>query len=66
MCKLLNDVQGKEYQITIWDVSELDNGQTTGKEVTVNVYTSNGNADLYSGVLYGGLWRGFKFSAIEK
>lgn len=56
--KLLTDVQGKVYTLTIWDIS-------SNAEVSVSVYTSNSNADMYSGVLYNGLWRGFKFSAIE-
>ena len=55
---LLSLIQGKIYTITIWDIS-------SNAEVSVSVYTSNSAADMYSGVMYGGLWRGLKFSAIE-
>lgn len=55
---LINLIQGKTYTLTIWDIS-------ANAEVNVNVYTSNSAADMYSGVIMNGLWRGFKFSAIE-
>lgn len=55
---LISKIQGQLYKIVIWDIS-------TDSEQVVDVYTSNGSADMYSGVLYNGLWRGFKFSAIE-
>lgn len=54
---LLSLVQGKEYNITVWDI--LSNSQKT-----VRVYTSNSEADMYSGYYYNGLWQGIKFKAI--
>lgn len=56
--RLLNLVQGKQYLITIWDIS-------TNSEQSVPVYTSNSEAECYSGILYNGLWQGLSFSAIE-
>lgn len=55
---LFSLVQGQEYNLTYWD--PLENA-----EKTINVYTSNSSTDLYSGVLYNGLWQGIKFNAIE-
>ena len=55
---LLSLVQGKEYYITYWD-------PLTNAERTSHVYTSNSQTDMYSGVLYGGMWQGVKFNAIE-
>jgi hypothetical protein len=55
--ELKNLVQGKEYYIR-WKSFE-------GGWLTRYVYTSNLNADMYSGVLYGGLWQDFEFHAIE-
>lgn len=55
---LLYWVQGETYYITIYDVS-------SDSEVTVHVYTSNSNADCYSGVIQNGLYTGLTFSAIE-
>lgn len=56
--RIINAVQGKLYNLTIWDIS-------TNSEVTVHVYTSNAEGDCYSGVLYNGLYQGVRFSAIE-
>lgn len=55
---LLSMVQGKEYDFTYPDPVD-------GAERTIHCYTSNHSADLKSGVLYGGLWMGVSFSAIE-
>ena len=55
---VISKVQGRLYNITIWDIS-------TNSEVTAHVYTSNASGDCYSGVLYNGLYQGVKFSAIE-
>lgn len=55
---LFSKVQGKIYNITIFDV-------TTNSVQTVNVYTSNTESDCYSGVLLNGLYQGVSFSAIE-
>lgn len=55
---LLSLVQGKEYYITYWD-------PLTNAERTSHVYTSNSQTDMYNGVLYGGMWHGVKFNAIE-
>lgn len=55
---LLSLVQGKEYYITYWD-------PLTNAERTSHVYTSNSQTDMYNGVLYGGMWQGVKFNAIE-
>lgn len=56
--RVLSLVQGKIYDITIYDVK-------AGEEVTVKVYTSNTSSNCYSGVLYNGLYQGIRFSAIE-
>lgn len=55
---LLNKVQGKVYSITYHD-------PRTNAEKTISVYTSNSDADCYSGVLHNGLYQGVTFSAIE-
>lgn len=55
---LLNLVQGTEYQLTYFD--PLENA-----EKTIEVYTSNSSADLYSGMILDGLWQGVRFNAIE-
>ena len=55
---ILSAVQGQLYTLTVFDVK-------SNSEVNVSVYTSNSEGDCYSGVLYNGLWRGIKFSAIE-
>ena len=56
--ELLSMVQGKEYDFTYPDPID-------GTERTIHCYTSNNSSDLKSGVLYGGLWMGVSFSAIE-
>lgn len=58
LAQLLSLVQGKEYYITYWD-------PLTNAERTSHVYTSNSQTDMYNGVLYGGMWQGVKFNAIE-
>lgn len=55
---LLTAVSGKKYDMTFHD-------PRTNAEVTVNMYTSNASGECYSGVLYGGLYEGVQFSAIE-
>ena len=55
---LLNAVSGKKYDMTFHDIR-------TNAEVTVQMYTSNSQAQCYSGVLLGGLYHGVQFSAIE-
>lgn len=58
MIKQLKDiVQGKEYYI---QYPSYDNNW-----ITRYVYTSNMNGNMYSGILYGGLWQDFEFHAIE-
>lgn len=56
--QILNLVQGKFYNITYWDVLE-------NKQMTIQVYTSNSDADWYSGIVKNGLLQGIKFHAIE-
>lgn len=56
--EILGLVQGREYSLTYYD--PLDN-----VERTIEVYTSNSKADLYSGVVLNGLWQGISFNAIE-
>lgn len=56
--EILGLVQGQEYKITYYD--PLDNA-----EKTIEVYTSNSQSDMYSGILIGGLWQGVSFNAIE-
>lgn len=58
LAQLLSLVQGQEYDITYWD-------PLTNAERTSHVYTSNSQTDMYNGVLYGGMWQGVKFNAIE-
>lgn len=58
LASLLGAVSGQKYNITFHD-------PRTNTEVTVQVYTSNTNGECYSGVLYGGLYQGVQFSAIE-
>ena len=55
---LLNAVQGQVYLLTYFD--PMDNS-----EKTINAYTSTSSSELYSGVLYNGLWQGTQFNAIE-
>lgn len=58
LAALLNAVSGKKYNMTFHD-------PRTNAEVTVQMYTSNAQGECYSGVLYGGLYEGVQFSAIE-
>ena len=51
-------VLGRIYWITYFD-------PITNAEKSINVYTSNGRADMYSGVIHNGLLTGCSFSAIE-
>ena len=55
---LLSAVQGQTYSLTYFD--PLDNA-----EKTITAYTSTSSSELYSGVLYNGLWQGTQFNAIE-
>lgn len=55
---LLTAVSGKKYNMTFYD-------PRTASEVTVEMYTSTASGECYSGVLYGGLYEGVSFSAIE-
>ena len=56
--RLLSQVQGKIYYMTYWDT--LSNSELTRK-----FYTSNSNADMYSGYIKDGLWLDTEFHAIE-
>lgn len=58
MAFMLNLVQGKEYTLTYEDPILGVN--------TINCYTSNSSTELYSAVLYNGLWRNVTFNCIEK
>lgn len=58
LARILALVQGQEYNLTYWD--PLENA-----EKTIKAYTSNSSADMYNGVLYGGMWQGVSFNAIE-
>ena len=58
LAALLGAVSGKKYNMTFHDVR-------TNAEVTVQMYTSNSKGECYNGVLYGGLYEGVTFSAIE-
>ncbi len=55
---ILSKVQGKEYTLTYKD-------PILGIH-TIDCYTSNSSALLYSAVLYNGLWRNVTFNCIEK
>ena len=55
---LLSAVSGKKYNMTFHD-------PRTNAEVTVQMYTSGSEGECYNGVLYGGLYQGVQFSAIE-
>lgn len=55
---LLTAVSGKKYNMTFHD-------PRTNAEVTVQMYTSNASGECYSGVLYGGMYQGVEFHAIE-
>lgn len=56
--ELLKLVQGREYTLTVY--SPYADGI-----VDIQCYTSNSSTDCYSGILYGGLWQGASFNAIE-
>jgi len=58
MAFMLNLVQGKEYTLTYEDPILGVN--------TIDCYTSNSSAEMYSAVLYNGLWRNITFNCIEK
>ena len=58
LAALLAAVSGQKYNLTFHDVR-------TNTEVTVQMYTSTAKGECYSGVLYGGLYQGVQFSAIE-
>ena len=55
---LLAAVQGQTYSLTYFD-------PLANAEKTITAYTSTSSSELYSGVLYNGLWRGTQFNAIE-
>ena len=46
---ILNAVQGKTYDMTIWDIS-------TNSEQLVHCYTSSAKGSCYSGIIHNGLW----------
>ena len=54
---LIHLVQGQVYSLTYWDTA-------TNSEKTISAYTGNSSAELYSGVVAGGLYRGISFNAI--
>lgn len=56
--QLLSLVQGKMYYMTYWDT-------LANQEITRKFYTSNSNADMYSGYVKNGLWLNTEFHAIE-
>ena len=56
--KTLNKVLGREYWLTFWDLA-------TNTEITRHMYTSNGSADWYSGIVRNGLLQNASFNAIE-
>lgn len=58
LASLFAAVQGQEYELTYFD-------PLTNAEKTIKVYTSNSSGDLYSGVIYNGLWQDAGFNAIE-
>lgn len=55
---IMNRVLGRKYYVTFID-------PVTNTEMTINVYTSNGKGNLYSGVVRNGLIQGASFNAIE-
>lgn len=55
---LFQKVQGRVYNITYYD--PLIDG-----EKTIEVYTSDSSADMYSGVVNNGTWKGIQFNAIQ-
>lgn len=58
LAPLLLAVQGQEYNLTYWD-------PLTNSEKTIQAYTASSSADLYSGIMYNGLWQDAGFNAIE-
>ena len=58
LSSLLAAVSGQTYTITIFDPK-------ANAEAQISVYTSNSQADCYSGVIHNGLYQGVQFSAIE-
>ena len=57
LTELISLVQGQEYDLTYPDPAD--------GSLTIRCYTSNATSELKSGVLYGGLWVGVSFNAIE-
>ena len=57
LSELVGLVQGQEYDLTYPDPAD--------GSLTIRCYTSNATSELKSGVLYGGLWVGVSFNAIE-
>ena len=55
---LLSAVQGQTYSLTYFD-------PLANAEKTITAYTSTSSSELYSGVLYNGLWQGIQFNAIQ-
>lgn len=55
---LLAAVQGQTYSLTYFD-------PLANAEKTITAYTSTSSSELYSGILYNGLWQGTQFNAIE-
>ena len=58
LSKLFSLVQGQEYSLTYFDPLE-------NEEKTIQAYTANTTATMYSGVLLNGLWQGVSFTATE-
>lgn len=58
VAQIFSRVMGQFYNITYWDVLE-------NQQKTIYVYTSNADADWYSGIVRNGLLQGIKFHAIE-
>lgn len=55
---ILSKIQGKIYSLTYFDAIE-------NQELTIECYTLDSSASLYSGVLLDGLWNGITFKATE-
>lgn len=58
VAQLISLVQGKTYTIQYVNPA-------TGSRDSFEAYTSNSKADVYSGVLYNGLYHNVAFNAIE-
>lgn len=58
IAKVFSKIQGKIYNLTYYDVLE-------NKEKTIQCYTLNSGANMYSGVILGGLWNGVSFKATQ-